>query len=148
MVPSLHRRYSASSLLRTSPSPCRLSVHFLASKLLNLPSFRDFSSGSIRVSPVPYVSCAIMSSLLLRRCGVLRRSRFNTPCCLRPCVTGSTLRILAFRSYLCVHFRYDLMARECSLASLSDGLRRLRYLHRRHLSYRVTTLSRVGLVSH
>ena len=48
-VPSLHRRYPASSLLRTSPPPSRLRPTSRCCRLYDLPCSTDFSMGRGRL---------------------------------------------------------------------------------------------------
>jgi len=52
-VPSLHRRYPASSLLRTSPPPSRLRPTSRCRRLYDLPGSTDFSMGRGRLLQLP-----------------------------------------------------------------------------------------------
>ena len=62
-APSLHGRYSASSLLRTPPPPSRRQPISRGRRLYGLPSFRGFRRGTRRASPV--ARCALVAVLSL-----------------------------------------------------------------------------------
>ena len=66
-APSLHGRYSASSLLRTQPPPSRLRPTSRFRRLYGLPCSGDFSPGRRRASPVARHVLVTVLSLPPRR---------------------------------------------------------------------------------
>src|SRR5262245_13346725 len=97
-APSLHGRYSASSLLRARPPPSRLRPISRFSRLYDLPCSSDFSSGTREASPTTRHVLVTVLSLLPRRGGLPHRSDFGTPCCLRPMGGGSALEATHFEA--------------------------------------------------
>ena len=88
-APLLHRRYPASSLLRTSPSPSRLSVHFPVSPVIEPTLLQPFLTGTRTASPVARSALVTVLSLPPRRSDMPHQSACDIPCCLRPHTTGS-----------------------------------------------------------
>src|SRR6516164_10908746 len=90
-APSLHRHYSASSLLRARPPPSRLQPFSRCYQLYDLPCSGDFSPGRGGLLQFPSVSLSPCRRFHPAEVGMPHRSDFGTPCCLRPTTAGSAL---------------------------------------------------------
>src|SRR5262249_48845339 len=83
-APSLHGRYSASSLLRARPPPTRLRSISRFSRLYDLPCSDDFAPGRGGLRQLLGVPLSPCYRFPPAKVGLPRRSDFGTPCCLRP----------------------------------------------------------------
>ena len=105
-APSLHGRYPASSLLRTSPPPSRLSTHFPVLPVIEPTLLRPFPIGTRTASPVARSALVTVLSLLPRRSVIPQQSVCDITFCLRPQGVGSAFGVIFLRGHLWVHLRY------------------------------------------
>ncbi len=82
-APWLHRRYPASSLLRTRPPPSRLRPTSRGIPVIRPTWLRRFLGGTRTASPVAQRILVTVLPLPPRRSESTRRSGFVDPCCLR-----------------------------------------------------------------
>jgi hypothetical protein len=124
-APSLHGRYSASSLLRTQPPPSRLRPTSRFRRLYGLPCSGDFSPG--RGGLLQLLGMSLSPCCRFHPAEVLEphRSDFGSPCCLRPPVGGSAFGATHFRGHFCVHFCYGPVTRRLPTGDVVDRLQSL-----------------------
>src|SRR6266851_843548 len=95
---SLHRHYSASSLLLARPTPSRLWPTSRFRRLYGLPCSGDFSlgrGGSLQLLSMSLSPCCRFHPAEVE---MPHRSDFGTPCCLRPTEAGSALGSTLFEA--------------------------------------------------
>src|ERR1700693_627708 len=124
-APAPRGHCSASSLLRTHPSPSRRRSISRLSRLYDLPCTDDFSPGRGGLLQLLGMSLPPCCRFHPAEIEMPRRSDFGTPCCLRPSVAGSALGATHFRGHLRVYFRYGPVTRNLPKGDLVDRLQSL-----------------------
>jgi hypothetical protein len=140
-VPSLHRSYPASSVLRTSPPP-----HTARPSSRELPVDPNLRS-PLGLPVLRLVPCVCMLSPLPRQVRETKSLVTNLSTSAFPKFRVGRLLHYGFRGLLSVHSRYGLQTRQVALCDpLHRRLRRFCCLHRRSNCYRVErSSSRAGL---
>ena len=124
-APSLHRRYSASPLLRTHPPPSRLRSTSRFGRLYDLPCSGDFSPGRGGLLQLLGMSLPPCCRFHPAEVTTPHQSDFGSPCCLHPSDVGSAFGSFHFRGHICVHCRYGPVARNLPKGDLVDRLQSL-----------------------
>ncbi len=143
-VPSLHRHYPASSLLRTHPPPSRLRLISRWTGYTTYLASADFSAG--RGGFLQLLGVSLSPCCRSHPAGVDRRvsQTATTHAAFAFTVAGSASGALHFRGHLCVRLRYGLETRPHPEDEAVERLQKVGFPSPCSLSYRALAFPLVG----